>query len=157
MDETSIIFDLLSNTIIDELGICSISICTIEYEKTNFTVVLTYMADKIKLPSLVIFKLKNISRCNFLSEVIIRANPIGWINENKMLYWIENVWVKCTTLFNSQSLLILDSFSIHIVNFVKYRFNKKNTNIAIILRELISYLQPLNILVNKSFKTVGLH
>jgi len=77
MDETSIIFDLLSNTIIDELGICSISICTIEYEKTNFTVVLTYMADKIKLPSLVIFKLKNISRCNFLSEVIIRANPIG--------------------------------------------------------------------------------
>jgi len=44
------------------------------------------MADGIKLPFLVIFKLKNIPRCNFLPGVIVRANPTGWINENEMLY-----------------------------------------------------------------------
>jgi len=76
MNEISIIFDLSNNTIIDELKTHSISICIIGYEKTNFTVVLTCMSNGIKFSSLVIFKLKNISKCNFSSKVIIRANPI---------------------------------------------------------------------------------
>ena len=70
-------FNLSSSTIIDELETLSISIRIIGHKKTNFTVVLTYMADKIKLSSLVIFKLKNILRCNFPLEVIVRANLIG--------------------------------------------------------------------------------
>ncbi len=111
------------------------------------------MADGTKLLLLVIFKLKNILRCNFSSGVIIRANPIRWINENEMLYQIENVWVKHATFSNSQSLLILDSFSTHIVDSVKHHFNEKNTNITIISGRLTSHLQPLDISVNKSFKT----
>ncbi len=46
----------------------------------------------------------------------------------------------------------MDSFSAHIVNFVKCHFNEKNTNIAVILKGLILCLQPLDVLVNKSFK-----
>ena len=111
------------------------------------------MADGIKLPFLVIFKLKNILRCNFPPEVIIRANPTGWMNENEMLYWIENVWIKHITLSNPQSLLVLDSFSAYIVDSVKHHFNEKNTNITIISGRLTSHLQPLDISVNKSFKT----
>jgi len=48
--------------------------------------------------------------------------------------------------------LVLDSFSAHIVDSIKRRFCEKNTNIAIIPEELIFYLQPLDISVNKSFK-----
>ncbi len=77
MDKTPMTFDLLSSIIIDELEIRSVSICIIGYEKINFTVVLTYIADRIKLPFLIIFKLKNISRCNFSLEVIVRANLTG--------------------------------------------------------------------------------
>ncbi len=77
MDEIPMIFDLSSSITIDKLGTCSVSIHITGHEKTNFIIVLTYMADGIKLPFLVIFKLKNIPRCNFLPEVIIRANPIG--------------------------------------------------------------------------------
>ncbi len=80
------IFDLSSNIIIDKLRTYSVNICIIEYEKTNFTIILTYMIDKIKLFSLIIFKLKNILRCNFLPEVILRVNSTGWMNENKILY-----------------------------------------------------------------------
>jgi hypothetical protein len=152
MDETPMTFDLPSNTTIDELGAHSISIRTTGHEKSNFTVVLTCMADGTKLPPLVIFKLKNIPRCNFPSEVIVRANPTGWMNENEMLYWIENVWVKRATFSNPQSLLVLDSFSAHIVDSVKHRFNEKNTNIAVIPGGLTSRLQPLDVSVNKSFK-----
>ncbi len=152
MDKTPITFNLPSSTTINELGTCSVSICTIGYEKTNFTVVLTCMANKTKLPPLIIFKLKNIPRCNFSPGVIVRTNPTEWINENKMLYWIENVWVKYATLSNPQSLLVLNSFSAHIVDSVKCHFNEKNTNIAVVPGGLTSRLQPLDVSVNKSFK-----
>lgn len=152
MDETPMSFDLPSNTSIDERGTRSVSIRTTGHERTNFTVVLTCMADGTKLPPLIIFKLKKIPKGNFPSEVIVRANPTGWMNESEMLYWIENVWVKRARLSNPKSLLVLDSFSAHIVDSVKRRFREKNTDIAVIPGGLTSRLQPLDVSVNKSFK-----
>ena len=61
MDETPMIFDLLDNITINETEMQSVSIRIIGHEKTNFTIVLTYMANGIKLPPLVIFKLKKSS------------------------------------------------------------------------------------------------
>jgi transposase len=152
MDETPMTFDLPSNTTVDETGARSITIRTTGHEKTNFTVVLACMADGTKLLPTVIFKLKNIPRGNFPSEVIVRANPTGWMNEEEMLYWIENVWVKRAPLSNPQSLLVLDSFSAHIVDSVKRRFGEKRTNLAVIPGGLTSRLQPLDVAINKSFK-----
>ncbi|GES88802.1 pogo transposable element with KRAB domain [Rhizophagus clarus] len=103
MDETPVSFDLPTNTTVDEL-------------------------DGTKLPLLIIFKLKNIPRGNFPPGVIIRTNQKGWMNENEMLFWIENVWVKRVSA-------------------------KKKTDIAVISGGLISRLQPLDISVNKSFKS----
>jgi len=125
MDETLVSFDLPSNTTIDELGARSVSIHTTGHEKTNFTVVLTCMADGTKLPPIIIFKLKNIPRGNFPPEVIIRANQMGWMKENEMLNWIKNIWAKRERFSNPQSLLVLDSFSAHIVDSVKRCFGKK--------------------------------
>src|SRR5271154_625085 len=153
MDETPMTFDLPSNTTVDEIGTRTVSIRTTGHEKTNFTVVLTCMADGTKLPPLIIFKLKKIPKGNFPPEVIVRANPTGWMNENEMLYWIENAWVKRARLSNPQSLLVLDSFSAHIVDSVKRHFSEKNTNIAVIPGGLTSHLQPLDISINKSFKS----
>jgi DDE superfamily endonuclease len=153
MDETPVSFDLPTNTTVDELGARSVSIRTTGHERTNFTVVLTCMADGTKLPPLIIFKLKNIPRGNFPPGVIIRTNQKGWMNENEMLFWIENVWVKRERLSNPQSLLVLDSFSAHIVDSVKRRFSEKKTDIAVIPGGLTSRLQPLDVSVNKSFKS----
>ena len=86
MNETPITFDLLGNITIDETGTWSVSIRIIGHEKTNFTVVLTCMANGIKLPSLVIFKLKKVLWGNFPQEVIIWANPTEWMNKNEILY-----------------------------------------------------------------------
>ena len=49
MDKTPMSFDLLSNTSIDERGTRTVSIRTTGHERTNFTVVLTCMADGTKL------------------------------------------------------------------------------------------------------------
>jgi DDE superfamily endonuclease/Tc5 transposase DNA-binding domain/CENP-B N-terminal DNA-binding domain len=154
MDETPMTFDLPSNTTVNELGSKTVSIRTTGHERTNFTVVLTCMADGTKLPPIVIFKLKNIPRGNFPSGVIVRANPTGWMNENEMLYWIENVWAKrAERSFSPRSLLVLDSFAAHVVDSVKRRFIEKNTNIAVIPGGLTSRLQPLDVSINKSFKS----
>jgi transposase len=153
MDETPITFDLPSNTTIDEVGTRTVSIRTTGHERTNFTVVLSCMADGTKLPPLIIFKLKKIPRGNFPSEVVVRANQTGWMNESEMKYWIENVWVKRARLSSPKSLLVLDSFSAHIVDSVKRRFIEKNTDIAVIPGGLTSRLQPLDVSINKSFKS----
>ena len=71
MDETLMTFDLPSNTTIDETETRSVSIHTTGHEKTNFTVVLTCMADGTKLSPLVIFKLKKILQGSFSQEVIV--------------------------------------------------------------------------------------
>ncbi len=135
MDETPMTFDLPSNTTIDETGTRSVSIHTTGHEKTNFTVVLTCMADRTKLPPLVIFKLKKILRGSFPQEVIVRANPTGWMNESEMLYWIENVWVKRARLSNPQSLLVLNSFSAYLVDSVKRHFGKKILILSLFLKD----------------------
>ena len=64
-----------------------------------------------------------------------------------------DLYIDCSGSFsNPQSLLVLDSFSAHIVNTVKRRFCEKNTDIAVIPGGLTSCLQPLDVSINKSFK-----
>jgi hypothetical protein len=54
---------------------------------------------------------------------------------------------------NSRSLLILNAFCGHTVDSVKNRLVEKNTNIAIIPGGCTSKLQPLDVSINKSFKS----
>jgi len=54
---------------------------------------------------------------------------------------------------NSRSLLVLDAFRGHTVDNVKNQLVEKNTNIAIIPGGCTSKLQPLDVLINKSFKS----
>ncbi|GBB96673.1 hypothetical protein RclHR1_28050001 [Rhizophagus clarus] len=101
MDETLMAFNLPSNNTIEQSGTKTISILSTGHERSNFTVVLACMADGTKLPPVIIFKLKNIPREVFPDGVIIRTNPEGWMNKNKMTWWIENVWTRLRNLYNN--------------------------------------------------------
>jgi hypothetical protein len=112
------------------------------------------MADGSKLPPVIIFKLKNIPREIFPSDIFVRANEKGWVNEEEMIWWVENIWTKRTTdLLDSRSLIVLDSFRGHLVDSVKQKFTEKNTDMAVIPGGLTPRLQPLDIAINKSFKS----
>ena len=103
---------------------------------------------------MIIFKLVNVPRERFPDGVYIRANPTGWMDEKEMIWWMENVWHRRANLgSNPRSLLVLDSFTAHKTDPVKRRFREKNTDIAIIPGGLTSRLQPLDVSLNKSFKT----
>ena len=54
---------------------------------------------------------------------------------------------------NSRSLLIFDSFRGHLINSVKNKLDEKQTNIAVIPGGLTSRLQPLDVGINKIFKS----
>lgn len=111
------------------------------------------MADGTKLPPVIIFKLKKIPREEFPEGVIIRINPSGWMNEEEMIWWIENVWTKRASRgSNPKFLLVLDSFSAHRTDVVKKRFSEKKMNLAVIPGGLTSRLQPLDVSLNKPFK-----
>lgn len=153
MDETPLTFDLPRNTTIDQTGNKTISIRTCGYEKSGFTVVLSCMADGKKLPPMIIFKLKKIPRLTFPSGVIVRTNSEGWMNAEEMLYWIETVWDKRSMIKDPRSLLVMDSFRGHLVPSVKSRFIEKHTDLAIIPGGLTSKIQPLDVSINKSFKS----
>jgi hypothetical protein len=75
------------------------------------------------------------------------------MNEKEMLWWIETVWTSRNPFGNSRSLLVLDSFRGHIVSSVKNQLVEKNTNIAVIPGGCTSKLQPLDVAINKSFKS----
>src|ERR1700684_3367412 len=70
-----------------------------------------------------------------------------------MLWWIENVWTSRNRFDNPRFMLVYDSFRGHIVNSVKNQLVEKNTNIAIIPGGCTSKLQPLDVAINKSFKS----
>src|SRR5438128_2410424 len=152
MDETPLTIDLLGNLTIDECGTRTVNIRTTGHERSHFTVVLTCMADETKLPPLIIFKLKNVPRANFPSDVFVRANPSGWMNEIEMAWWIDNIWTMRAPFSKPQSLLVMDSFSAHITDSAKRHLIEQKTNIAIIPGGLTSRLQPLDVAVNRSFK-----
>src|SRR5207244_7097116 len=118
-----------------------------------FTIVLACLADGKKLPPVINFKLVNIPWKEFPDGVIIQANAKGWMNEDEMSWWVENVWTqRASRASNPRFLLVLDAFTAHRTDTVKRRFYRKNTDLAIIPGRLTSHLQPLDVLLNKSFK-----
>ena len=78
-------FNLSNNTTIEQSSTKTISILTTEHKRSNFTVVLTCMADGTKLLPVIIFKLKNVPKEVFSDSVIIRANSKSWMNESEMI------------------------------------------------------------------------
>ncbi|GFV32053.1 pogo transposable element with KRAB [Trichonephila clavipes] len=113
MDEDPLSFDIPPTRTVDVQGAkFSISINTTGNERTSFTVVL----------------------CCAANGVEIRANENGWMNEQIMLSWLQNIWRKCKILFSSKGI-----------------FNYEQ--IAIIPGGLTKKLQPLDVSINRSFKS----
>ncbi len=84
MNKILISFNLSNNITVEQHDIKNISILSTRHERSNFTVILYYIANKIKLLLVIIFKFVNVSQEKFPDEVIVRTNSQGWMNENEM-------------------------------------------------------------------------
>lgn len=154
MDEVALCFDCPPNYTVDSRGKESIAIKTTGHEKTAFTVVLCCAASGAKLSPMVIFKRKTIPKENFPKGVEIRACTKGWMNEEMMISWINTVYRRRKGAFFKQSaLLIMDSMRAHINDNVKRVCKSAKAQLSIIPGGLTKILQPLDVGVNKSFKS----
>ncbi|GFU21720.1 pogo transposable element with KRAB domain [Trichonephila clavipes] len=155
MDEVPLKFDCPPNRTVDTCGVKTVSITTTGREKAHFTVMLACCADGTNFKPLLIFESKTIPKENLPRSVIIRCNEKVWCNEDIMLDWFQEVWKKREgAFFNSKGVLIMDSMRAHIKDSVKAEAKKNiGAELSVIPGGLTKILQPLDISVNRSFKS----
>ena len=102
---------------------------------------------------MVIFKRKTIPKEPFPQGIVVKANEKGWINQEMLTACLDSVWRKRkNSFFYKKSLLIFDSARSHITDEIK-KTVKKYSEIKVIPGGLTKKLQPLDLSVNKSFKS----
>lgn len=155
MDEVPLTFDIPMNRTVDVQGSSSVTIRTTGHEKSSFTVVLACTASGKKLPPLIIFKRKTPVKEKLPSGIIVHQNEKGWMDNDVMNLWLSSCYVKRPGGFFRQSkcLLVLDSMRAHISDITKDRIKATDSIPAVIPGGLTKILQPLDISVNKCFKT----
>jgi len=98
MGEIPMSFDMPDNFTVDQKGAEDIRITT-GSKKCNFTVILCATADDGKLSPMVFFKRKTIPKEKFPNGIIVKANEKGWINQEMMQIWLNEVWNKRKNVF----------------------------------------------------------
>ena len=100
------------------------------------------------------FKRKTVPKEKFPSGVIVKVHPKGWMDESLILEWINEVWNKRPgALLRSNSLLVWDQFRAHLCDQVKQKLHSIRSHQAVIPGGCTSILQPLDVSINKPFKS----
>ena len=162
-DETPIYFEMPDTTTIDIMGNKEVIIDTKGNEKKRISVLLTIVDDGSKLPAVLIFKGKN---GKFIEKEIngnihvLRKEIFALVQENSRCdsqifsSWHENIPLNYEKKINKKCLLILDKALSHIDNDILEKFRLYKTHYVYIPGGLTRYLQPLDIGINKVFKSV---
>lgn len=154
MDETPVFLDLLPSKVVDVKGKKTIRVRTTASEKNRITAVLCITASGKLLPPFVIFKgktLRPLKKVGVPDGVFCCTQVKAWMDETKMIEWINKVWSPYVS--GKPALLSLDTFSAHFTDKVKDAFAKCNTKLLTIPGGCTSVLQPLDISINKPFKS----
>ena len=150
MDETPLFFDVVPNRVIASKGAKSVIVRTTGSEKRHLTVTLCVTTEGEVLPGLVIFKGKRPLKIRE-DGVFVRVQKKAWMDEDLMLEWIDLVWEPATERL--RALLILDTFSAHFTGPVKKKLKEINTIPVLIPGGCTSKIQPLDVCLNKPFKS----
>jgi hypothetical protein len=155
MDEVPLTFDLPLTRTVNKKGESSVTLKTTGHEKTHFTCVLACTGGGQKLFPMVIFKRIIMPKETFPKGSVVKVNKKGWVDESMMKGWLQECFARRPGGFFRQlkSMLVMDSMRAHITDAVKEAIKKNNAIPAIIPGGLTKHLQPLDIAMNKPFKT----
>ena len=88
------------------------------------------------------------------SGVLVCVHPKGWMDENLVKKWLDDIWFnRPNSLRQQKSLLVWDMFRAHLCDSVKRKLSRKKCRQAVIPGGCTSVLQPLDVCLNKPFKT----
>ena len=153
MDETPVFLDLVPSRVVDRKGKKTINVRTTASEKNRITATLCCTASGKMLPPFVVFKGKTkrgIKKVPVPHGVVCTTQAKGWMDEERMLEWIQKVWTPYVD--GNRALLSLDTFSGHLTDRVKDALDKCGTKMLVIPGGCTSVLQPLDVSINKPFK-----
>ena len=153
MDETPVFHDLVPSKVVDSKGKKTINVRTTASEKNRVTVTLCCTASGEMLSPFVVFKGKTkrgIKKVSVPHGVVCTTQAKGWMDEERMLEWIQKVWAPYVD--GNRALLTLDTFSGHLTDRVKDALDKCGTKMLVIPGGCTSVLQPLDVSINKPFK-----
>lgn len=154
MDEVPMVFDIPPTRSVAEVGVKTVAVATTGHERTSFTVVLACTAGGQKLKPMLIFKRATMPREQLPSGVVVTCNKKGWMNTDVMGIWTDKCFrTRQGGFFKKKSLLVFDAMTAHKESSVQKKINAAGAHIAVIPGGLTCKLQPLDVAVNRPFKT----
>ncbi|CAG8663244.1 10030_t:CDS:2 [Dentiscutata erythropus] len=153
-DKTPMWFDMPRNSTYDFKGIHEVPIKTTGSDKLQFTVVLGYMASGVKLPPIVIFKLKKKPKDQFLRDIIVAAASHANMKADLMIsmYISQAIRARPNSFFKCKGIIFVDGHRSHIHEDVKRAFMVEGLDLLEIPGGTTSILQPPDVSINKPFK-----
>lgn len=106
-------------------GFKTVNVKASEHDKTQYTAVLSCFGERAKLPPLLIFKKKTLPNDKILRGIAVHVHQKDLMDNEGMKFWIDKVWLKCSSAFLKNSFLVRDQFRANKTNVIKERVQKK--------------------------------
>jgi hypothetical protein len=178
-DETNVYFSFESVITLNRKGERTVS--ARKADSTNrCTVMIGVSASGVKLPPYIIYK-GSLGRTGRIAQELKRVRehqesniaggaagdeqylgypvsnryavqPKAWMDEEKMLDWVEQVWEPWTRTKTGPTMLILDEFTAHMTHEVRKKIADCGTHLEFIPGGYTSRLQVMDVGLNKPFK-----
>ena len=151
MDETSLWFDMLSNSTIAPKGSKTVQLKSTGNEKAHATVVLAAKGDGTKLLPFVVFKkgIREVTKSQETPGIVVRSSVNGWMSDDLTKEWLESVYKKFSF---TPRMLVWDSYKCHTSESTKSVISAYNTTMAVIPGGRTKYIQAPDVSWNKPFK-----
>jgi transposase-like protein len=163
MDETPVWFETPPTKTLHKRGDKQVPLISSVQDKHRVTVTLAVTKSGRMLPPSIIekssCKLAKSTPQDTLRDVMgikVWKQKSNTMTADLMVSWIQN-YLKPLFPEECKKLVILDSFSGHIAQRTKDEFHKNGFDIAVIPGGCTKYLQPLDLTVNRSFKSTLKH
>ena len=99
--------------------------------------------------------------CNLIIPpgFIVKTHEKAWMFDDLMKIWVEEIWLKytqaeCRSPGFQNSMLSFDDFTANLTGGVKNQLLEGNSNILAMSAGCTSKCQPMNVCLNKLFKTI---
>ena len=152
MDETPMYFDMVPQRTINKKGAGDVQIRSSGAEKRRLTIAVTCTGDGNLLTAVAIFKGKRKLKFSAPKEVQTAVQIKGWMDSDLMVRWFRSVILPHTK--GRRALLAIDSFSAHETEEFIDLAHSNNVDVVIIPGGCTSKIQPLDVCLNKPFKSV---
>lgn len=155
MDEVPCYIDMASTRTITFKGERTVDSIDTGHGKTRFTTVLCVGMGGQVLKAMIILKgLKNLPKVKVPKNIHLTHSISGSMNETLMHQWIDRVFCgRGPFSLCAKSLLLMDQFGSHKHDTVLEKLKAMKTDVLFIPPGTTCYFQPLDVVINASFKS----